>query len=314
MSYGATTITVTGAQAALQKPRNENVVLITIGGTTFDLGTGFWFEASADGTLWQPVAVTNNATGLNVTSSSSSLITVTANAENSWTWGQAAGFTQIRVNVGGSPTGTATLKYFGMSAQSGPLVTNIAGAAGSFTNGTFSGTLGVTGATTLSSTLAAGATTITGALSVSTTSTLTGNVTVGSSKVVMTAASGNIASTGSVLSSSATGGVGYATGAGATVTQGTSRTTGVTINTPTGNIVLVSAAGSATPFSFTVTNSSVAAGDTIIVNQKSGTDKYTTQVVTAVAAGSFQLTLANASGTTTEQPVFNFSVIKGVAA
>ena len=54
--------------------------------------------------------------------------------------------------------------------------------------------------------------------------------------------------------------------------------------------------------------------DTIIVSQKSGTDIYTTQVVSAVGAGSFRLTLANASGTTTETPVFNFNVIKGIAA
>jgi hypothetical protein len=123
-----------------------------------------------------------------------------------------------------------------------------------------------------------------------------------------------LTSTGAITSSSATAGVGYATGAGGTVTQGTSRTTGVTLNTACGNIVLYSAAGSATPFSFTLTNSAIAAGDSVVISQKSGTDKYTTQVVTAVAAGSCQITLANASGTTTEQPVFNFAVIKGVAA
>lgn len=118
----------------------------------------------------------------------------------------------------------------------------------------------------------------------------------------------------SILSSGPTSGIGYATGAGGTVTQATSRTTGVTLNKVCGNIVLVSAAGSATPFSFTLTNSAIAAGDVVVISQKSGTDKYTTQVVTAVAAGSCQITLANASGTTTEQPVFNFCVIKGVAA
>lgn len=117
-----------------------------------------------------------------------------------------------------------------------------------------------------------------------------------------------------LLKSSGTAGVGYATGAGGTVTQGSSRTTAVTLDKTSGNIVLFSAAGSATPFSFTLTNSTIAAGDTVILNQKSGTDKYTTQVVTAVGAGSCQITLANASGTTTEQPVFNFNVIKGVAA
>lgn len=116
-----------------------------------------------------------------------------------------------------------------------------------------------------------------------------------------------------LLSTSPSAGVGYATGAGGAVTQITSRTTGVTLNTVTGAITLVSAAGSATPASFTVTNSRVAATDTIIVNQKSGTDLYELHV-TAVAAGSFRITFFTTGGTTTEQPVFNFAVIKGVAA
>jgi hypothetical protein len=51
----------------------------------------------------------------------------------------------------------------------------------------------------------------------------------------------------------------------------------------------------------------------VVVNQKSGTDKYLIHV-TAVAAGSFAITFATTGGTTTEQPVFNFTVIKGVAA
>lgn len=131
---------------------------------------------------------------------------------------------------------------------------------------------------------------------------------------VLGVATGTSLAVTGLLTSSGAAGIGYATGAGGTVTQITSRTTGVTLNKTCGNIVLFSAAGSATPFSFTLTNSTIAAGDTVRVCQKSGTDLYTTQVVTATAAGSCQITLANASGTTTEQPVFNFSVLKGVAA
>lgn len=113
--------------------------------------------------------------------------------------------------------------------------------------------------------------------------------------------------------SASTGNLGFATGAGGTVTQATSRTTGVTLNKACGSITLVSAAGSTTIAAFTVTNSTVAATDTIIVAQKSGTDRYRTYV-TAVAAGSFEISFATLSGTTTEQPVFNFAVIKAVAA
>jgi hypothetical protein len=124
---------------------------------------------------------------------------------------------------------------------------------------------------------------------------------------------GSIAATTTIQSSGATSGIGYATGAGGTVTQATSRTTGVTIDKVCGQITLVSAAGSTAWQSFTVTNSAVASTDTIIVNQDTGTDLY--QIfVTNVAAGSFRITFATTGGTTTEQPVFGFSVIKAVAA
>ena len=110
-----------------------------------------------------------------------------------------------------------------------------------------------------------------------------------------------------------TGAMGYGTGAGGAVTQATSRTTGVTLNKPCGAITLVSAAGSASWQSFTVTNSLVVATDIIKICQKSGTDKNMIHV-TAVAAGSFQVTFATTGGTTTEQPVFNFAILRGVAA
>lgn len=96
----------------------------------------------------------------------------------------------------------------------------------------------------------------------------------------------------------------------ATVTQITGRTTGVTINAPVGNIVLISAANSATDSTFTVTNSFVDAGDVVVMSQKSGADPRRI-AVTATAAGSFAVTSASITGTTTESPVYNFVVIKG---
>lgn len=141
-----------------------------------------------------------------------------------------------------------------------------------------------------------------------------GNVETATGTQIAALVGANLAgSTGGLTSTSSSAGVGYATGAGGAVTQATSRTTGVTVNTVTGAITLVSAAGSTTPATFTVTNSSVAATDVIILNQKSGTDLYDLDV-TAVAAGSFDITFNTKSGTTTEQPVINFAVIKGVAA
>lgn len=119
--------------------------------------------------------------------------------------------------------------------------------------------------------------------------------------------------TGGIRSTSATAGVGYATGAGSTVTQLTSRTTGVTINAACGTITLFSAAGSTSPATFTVSNSAVAATDSIRVHQKTGTDLYQV-LVTAVSAGQFNITFFTTGGTTVEQPTFTFAVLKAVAA
>jgi hypothetical protein len=109
------------------------------------------------------------------------------------------------------------------------------------------------------------------------------------------------------------GSLGYGTGVGGTVTQATSRTTGVTLSKPTGAITMFSAAGSIVAATFTVTNTLVAATDTIILNQKSGTNLYVL-LVTAVAAGSFNITFYTTGGLATDAPVINFAIIKGVTA
>ncbi len=73
-------------------------------------------------------------------------------------------------------------------------------------------------------------------------------------------------------------------------------------------------AGIPQSFQFTVTNSTVAATDTIVVSCKSSTTNKYLVFVTAVAAGSFELTFNTTGGTTSDSPVFNFAVIKAVAA
>jgi hypothetical protein len=138
-------------------------------------------------------------------------------------------------------------------------------------------------------------------------------ITWGNTDYTLTHSTGTLTASGALLSAGATSGVGYSAGAGGAVTQATSRTTGVTLNKMSGAITLFSAAGSTTAATFTVTNSAVAATDLVVINQKSGTDKYITKV-TAVAAGSFNVTFFTTGGTTTEQPVFSFAVIKAVAA
>jgi len=107
--------------------------------------------------------------------------------------------------------------------------------------------------------------------------------------------------------------VGYNTGAsaGGVTTQTASRTSAVTLSKITGQITLVSAAGNTAAWTtFTVTNTTVAATDTVIVNAATGTNTYLA-VVSAVAAGSFNISFVSITGTATDSPVFNFAVIKG---
>jgi hypothetical protein len=125
--------------------------------------------------------------------------------------------------------------------------------------------------------------------------------------------SGPLTAAGNVLVNSSVGKIGYGANTGGTVTQATSRTTAVLLNKPTGAITLFSAAGTTVATTFTVTNNTVLATSVILLNQKSGADLYDL-MVTAVAAGSFNITFRTTGGTTTETPVFSFAVISGSVA
>ena len=112
-------------------------------------------------------------------------------------------------------------------------------------------------------------------------------------------------------------GIGYAVGDGAAVTQITSRATGVTINALSGAITTDSTSLAAEASAvFVVTNNKVAIGDVPVVSIRSGMVALNTRVtVTAVAAGSFSITVVNgnvAAGTAeTGAIIINFAVIKG---
>lgn len=133
-----------------------------------------------------------------------------------------------------------------------------------------------------------------------------------------TSLTGAVTTAAGITSSSASAGVGYATGAGAAVTQITSRSTGVTINAVCGVIT-----GDATSLAagaeaiFTVTNSAVAIGDVVVLSVRSGPTANTSVFsVSAVAAGSFAIKASNLHAATadTGAPIINFAVIKAVGA
>lgn len=118
------------------------------------------------------------------------------------------------------------------------------------------------------------------------------------------------------IKSSGTAGLGYVSTAGGTITQATSKTTGVTINKICGQITMNGAAlAAAAEVSFVVTNNTVISTDVVIVNiQSVGTAGAYFVTVGAVGNGSFSITVGNVSaGSLSQAIVLNFAVIKSVS-
>jgi hypothetical protein len=110
--------------------------------------------------------------------------------------------------------------------------------------------------------------------------------------------------------------VGYATGTGGTVTQLTSKSTGVTLNKRCGEITMNNAAlGAATIVSFTLTNNTVANTDVMIINHTSGgtVGAYTFNAVCNTGNASISIRNATA-GSLSQAPVLRYAVIKGAVS
>lgn len=124
-----------------------------------------------------------------------------------------------------------------------------------------------------------------------------------------------VSKSGAFVGLATTDALGYATGAGGAVTQATSKSTGVTLNRRAGVITTDAAnLGAGNTAVFTVTNSTVAAADVPLVAVVSPSSKYRA-AVSAVAPGSFQIALENATaGALAEAVVINFVVLTGAAA
>lgn len=109
------------------------------------------------------------------------------------------------------------------------------------------------------------------------------------------------------------GEIGYGTGAQGTVTQATSKSTGVTLNKSAGQITMNGAALAAgVAVSFTLTNSLISAKDVIILTIGSGaTATAYTVYVSSMAAGSAVITLRNLTASTSlsEAVVVNYAII-----
>ena len=111
----------------------------------------------------------------------------------------------------------------------------------------------------------------------------------------------------------ADGEIGYTAAARGAATQATSKATDVTINRSAGTVTMNAATLNATTsVNFNLVNSTISAGDAVIVSIVSGTATVGTYTlwVTALTTGSATLTLRNiTAGNLSEAVVFNFVIV-----
>ena len=104
---------------------------------------------------------------------------------------------------------------------------------------------------------------------------------------------------------------------GGTVTQATNKSTGVTLNTESGQITMNNAQLNAgVEVTFTVTNSKIAATDVVVAcHGSAGTSVSYLVNANTMAAGSFKVTVSNVSGgNLSEAIVINFVAFKGASS
>jgi hypothetical protein len=125
----------------------------------------------------------------------------------------------------------------------------------------------------------------------------------GAGRLVLNAGSGGILAkksltvNGDVTANASTSKIGYGTGAGGTVTQATSKSTGVTLNTPTGKIVMNNAALAAgTLIGFILTNNQITTSSIVLVNATGGAVspwEYRVETARTSAGGSCAIRVTN---------------------
>ena len=110
--------------------------------------------------------------------------------------------------------------------------------------------------------------------------------------------------------------IGYSSAAQGTVTQATSKSTGVTLNKSMGKITMNAASlGAGASVTFTLTNSTISANDVVIASiSGGGTAGAYWPYVSSQATGSAVIGLYNGTGgALAEAVVINFAVIHGAS-
>jgi hypothetical protein len=105
---------------------------------------------------------------------------------------------------------------------------------------------------------------------------------------------------------------GYIVGEGGTVAQSTNKSTAVTLNKKCGQITMNAASLAAdTTVSFTLTNSTIAATDLLVLNHVSGGTAGSYLLNAQAAAGSASINVRNiTAGSLSEAIVIGFAVVK----
>lgn len=346
LSYDNSTYLTTGAAAAAYQPLDGD--LTTIAGLT---ATTDNFIVSAS-SAWASRTPTQVKATLGATTVGNNIFTLTnpsaitfirVNADNSVTARSAANFLS---DIGAQPAGTyltsanivATITNgVTTNAPSEDAVFDALALKANLASPTFTGTVTLpasqvlvtpvlgtptSGVLTNCTGTAAGLT----AGSVTTNANLTGDVTSsGNATTIKTSVSlttpiigvatgTSLAVTGALTSSG--GGVGYATGAGGTTSQGTSRVTTVVLNKLCGTFTMFSSAVVAAASStFTFTNSFIAAGDIVLITHNSTTNACCWICEAIAGAGSATVVVKNVSAASiTEATPLKFIVIKAVTA
>jgi hypothetical protein len=109
---------------------------------------------------------------------------------------------------------------------------------------------------------------------------------------------------------------GYVAGEGGTVTQATSKSTGVTLSKKCGQITMNAAALAAdTTVTFTLTNTEIVATDIIILNHVSGGTAGSYLLNAQAGSGSASINVRNITGgSLSEAVVIGFAIIKAVVS
>lgn len=231
------------------------------------------------------------------------------------TGGSVTGITDLTIADGGTGASTASdaRTNLGLGTMATQAASNVSITGGSITNvtftGSFSGITAIDSATFTTSNTTTGLTLTNNTLSADGTDTnIDINITpkgtgeVNLTKVDIDGGAIDGTTVGSTTPAAvkgttvqATTSIGYPTGTGGTVTQSTSKSTGVTLNKVCGQITMNNATlNRNTSVTFTLTNSFIAATDVIIANIASGgTAGAYTITVEVVAAGSCNISLHN---------------------